>query len=118
MRLAVVILLMQVILAGCVSTPVVRQPREIQVGSAPREVLAVSLDVLVERGFVILLADPELGRVDAVLAARPGYKLRVETSIAEDGTRLALSGRRGRHNIEPHRFDTLLVEITSRLETN
>lgn len=114
----VTVFLLIMLLAGCVSTPVVRQPRVIEVDHASDEVLAASLDVLVERGFVIRLADPELGRIDAVLAARPGYEVRVETSEAGDGTRLALSGRRGRRNIEPYRFDILLVEITSRLESN
>lgn len=117
MRRIVVVLLLQLALASCVTTPTERQTREIEVDNLPSEVLATSLEVLIERGFVIRLADPDLGRVDVVMAARPGYELRVEANAVGNGTRLALSGRQGRRNIEPYRFDILLIEITSRLET-
>nr|WP_299243626.1 hypothetical protein [uncultured Halomonas sp.] len=37
-------------------------------------------------------------------------------SAIPTGTRLTLSGHQGGQAIESHRFDPLLVEITSRLE--
>ncbi|HET8791139.1 MAG TPA: hypothetical protein VFM75_08000 [Modicisalibacter sp.] len=121
-RVSVALCLVTVaLLAGCVTSPPPLPERAIIVASPVDEALETGIEVLVERGFVIRLADAELGRVDAVRAARPGYVVRLEASAAkqagtESGTRLALSGRRGGSYIEPWRFDTLLAEIAARIE--
>lgn len=109
------------LLAGCATTSQPLPERAMVVAGPVDEVLETGIEVLVERGFVIRLADAELGRVDAVRAARPGYLVRLEVSDvkaagAESGTRLALSGRRGGRSIDPVRFDTLLAEIAARIE--
>lgn len=112
---------MGLLLAGCATSVPAPPERAIVVASPVDEALETGIAVLVERGFVIRLADAKLGRVDAVRAARPGYVVRLEASAvkqaeAESGTRLALSGRRGGSYIEPWRFDTLLAEIAARIE--
>lgn len=112
----VAVLLLLATLVGCATTTAPPPERQIEVTATSDRALAAGLDVLVERGFVIQLADPELGRVDAVLASRPGYEVRYETRTTPGGTQISLSGRQGHRPIEPHRFDTLLVEIAARLE--
>ena len=107
------------LLAGCATSALAPAERAIVVASPVGEALEAGITVLVERGFVIRLADAELGRVDAVRAARPGYMVYLQASAvtpAEAGTRLALSGQRGGRYIEPWRFDTLLAEIAARIE--
>lgn len=109
------------LLAGCATSVPAPPERAIVVASPVDEALETGIAVLVERGFVIRLADADLGLVDAVRAARPPYVVRLEASAveraeAESGTRLALSGQRGGSYIEPWRFDTLLAEIAARLK--
>ena len=107
------------LLAGCATTSQPLPERAMVVAGPVDEVLETGIEVLIERGFVIRLADAELGRVDAVRAARPGYLVRLEVSdekAAGSGTRLALSGRRGGRSIDPVRFDTLLAEIAARIQ--
>ncbi|SDL43082.1 hypothetical protein SAMN05661010_01693 [Modicisalibacter muralis] len=104
------------LLAGCATSVPAPPERAVVVAGPVDEVLETGVEVLIERGFVIRLADAELGRVDAVRAARPGYVVRLEASAAASGTRLALSGRRGGSYIDPWRFDTLLAEIAARVE--
>lgn len=108
--------LLLLILAGCATSPSPLPERQIEVTAASDRALAAGLDVLVERGFVVLLADADLGRIDAVLASRPGYEVRYAATPTASGTRLSLSGRQGSRAIEPQRFDTLLAEIEARLE--
>lgn len=109
-------LLLVALLAGCATSQTPLPERQVVVSASSDRALATGLEVLVERGFVIRLADRELGRIDAVLAQRPGYVVRLETQAAPGGARISLSGRQGGRAIEPYRFDVLLVEITSRLE--
>lgn len=111
-----VMLLLVAWLAGCASSPVPLPERQIKLTAAPDRVLKAGLSVLVERGFVIQLADADLGRIDAVRASRPGYAVRLETQATTAGTQLTLSGRQGRQAIAPQRFDRLLEDITQRLE--
>lgn len=110
------VLMAALVLAGCASVAATPETRSLVVQAEPRPALEAGVAVLVEHGFVIRMADAELGRVDAVLASRSGYVLTLETQPAADGTRLALSGRFSGRGIEPHRFDALLDEIRTRLE--
>lgn len=110
------------LLTGCATSMPAPPERAVVIAGPVDEVLETGITVLVERGFVIRLADAELGRVDAVRAARPGYVVYLQASAvkqaeAESGTRLALSGQRGGSYIEPWRFDTLLAEIAARIES-
>jgi hypothetical protein len=110
------ILLLMLVLTACATTSTPLPDRQVRVEASPERALEVGLDVLVERGFVIRLADVGLGRIDAVRAARPGYVVHYKVREETSGTWIVLSGRRGTGAIEPHRFDPLLTEIATRLE--
>nr|WP_298411968.1 hypothetical protein [uncultured Halomonas sp.] len=109
--------LMTVLLTGCASGQRTLPERQVVLEATSEQVLNAGLDALVERGFVIRFANTELGRINAVFAARPGYEVRLTTSTIPAGTRLTLSGHQGGRAVEPQRFDALLAEITSRLES-
>lgn len=111
-----VLLLLGLALTACATTSMPLPDRQVRVEASTERALEVGLDVLVERGFVIRLADVGLGRIDAVRAARPGYVVHYKVREATTGAWVALSGRRGNDAIEPHRFDPLLTEIATRLE--
>ncbi|MBZ9559178.1 MULTISPECIES: hypothetical protein [unclassified Modicisalibacter] len=115
MKRLLAVLMTALLLAGCAGVASTPETRSLVVRAEPRPALEAGVAVLVEHGFVIRMADAELGRVDAVLAARSGYVLTLETQPAADGTRLTLSGRFSGRGIEPHRFATLLDEIRARL---
>lgn len=110
------VLLLMALLTGCVSSPTPLPERQFDVAAPRTSVLSAGLEVLVERGFVIQLADAGLGRIDAVRASRPGYRVRLGAEETEAGTRLTLSGSLGRQAIAAQRFDRLLAEIAERLE--
>ncbi|WP_129140422.1 hypothetical protein [Modicisalibacter coralii] len=108
-------LALTLLLGGCASVAPTPETRSLVVPAEMRPALEAGIAVLVDHGFVIRLADAELGRVDAVLAARSGYVLTLEARSAARGTWLALSGRQSGRGIEPQRFATLLDEIRARL---
>ncbi|MCG7601395.1 hypothetical protein MHM84_16615 [Halomonas sp. McH1-25] len=110
------IVLLSLALTACAATPTPLPDRQLRVEASPERALEVGLDALVERGFVIRLADVELGRIDAVRAARPGYVVHYKVREEATGTWIVLSGRRGTGAIEPSRFDPLLDDIAARLE--
>lgn len=109
-------LLTLVTLAGCAVAPQPLPEHRIEVAATPRQALDAGLHALVARGFVIRLADADLGRLDAVLASRPGYVVRYEVDDVAGGTRVSVSGRHGGRAIDPQRFAPLLAEVTARLE--
>ncbi|WP_458524541.1 hypothetical protein [Onishia taeanensis] len=103
-------------LAGCAGHPGRPEPRALVVSAPPARVMAEGLQVLIGRGFVIRHADLDLGRLEAVLATWPGYRLRLEALAAGDGaTRLSLSGYRDRQPLVPGSLDALLIELQARL---
>lgn len=113
------VLLVIAALAGCAGAPEKPQPREVMVAVEPQQVLSEGLQVLLDRGFVIRHADLDLGRLDAVLATWPGYRLRLYALSASEGkTRLSLSGYRARQPLAAESLDTLLAELQARLSTN
>ena len=109
-------LILLLALTACAAAPTSLPERQIRVDATRTRALDAGLDALVERGFVIRLADVELGRIDAVRAARPGYEVHYEVRETASGTWIALSGRHGASAIEPYRFDPLLAEIAAHLE--
>ncbi|WP_242458019.1 hypothetical protein [Halomonas sp. YLGW01] len=103
-------------LAGCAAHPGGPEPRVLVVAAAPERVMAEGLQVLIGRGFVIRHADLDLGRLEAVLATWPGYRLRLEALAVGDGTtRLSLSGYRDHRPLVPESLYALLVELQARL---
>ncbi|MDI4639142.1 MULTISPECIES: hypothetical protein [Halomonadaceae] len=104
-------------IAGCASYPGPPEARDAVVDASPRQVMAEGLTVLIERGFVIRHADLDLGRLDAMLATWPGYRLRLDALANGDGaTRLSISGYRGRQPLAPESLETLLADLLRRLQ--
>jgi len=103
--------------AGCASYPDPPEARDVVVAASPRQVLVEGLAVLIERGFVIRHADLDLGRLDAMLATWPGYRLRLDAlANGEGATRLSVSGYRGRQPLAPESLDALLAELLAKLQ--
>lgn len=113
--MSLLLLMLAASITGCATSRVAPSERLAVVDATPRQTLASAIDELVERGFVIRLADAELGRVDAVLATRSGYVLTLQAREAASGTRLAIHGRQGGQPLDPARFDPLLAAIQARL---
>ncbi|WP_136066317.1 hypothetical protein [Modicisalibacter radicis] len=113
--LSTLLLMLAAAVTGCATSRVAPSERLVVVDATPRQTLASAIDELVERGFVIRLADAELGRIDAVLATRSGYVVTLETSEAASGTRLSIHGRQAGQPLDPARFDSLIAAIQARL---
>ncbi|GGX99356.1 hypothetical protein GCM10007160_28750 [Litchfieldella qijiaojingensis] len=103
-------------LSACATTPTPVEPRTMTLAADQAEVLETAVAMLVERGYVIRHADPDLGRVEAVSAAWPGYEVTLQVDAAEgDNSRISFSGRRGRQPLAPYSLDPLLVDLQARL---
>ncbi|MCK2183880.1 hypothetical protein [Halomonas getboli] len=104
-------------LGGCATTPSPALPATRTVSVAPATVLEASLSMLMERGYVILHADAELGRLEAVIARWPGYRLRleIETNGGGEDSRLAMTAWRGGQPLPPSLVEPLLTELNARL---
>ncbi|WP_163558410.1 hypothetical protein [Halomonas sp. NO4] len=111
------ILLLTAWLAGCAAVAPAPDPREEALAAPPEAALGAALDLLSERGYVIRHADGDLGRAEAVLARWPGYRVRVEVTPAEGGSRVALSATWGGRALPADRLDPLLADLESRLGT-
>lgn len=112
-RLAIALLL--VVLSGCATTSPAPEPRELTLAAAPEAALQEVVGLLMEEGYVIRHADADLGRVEAVLARWPGYRVRAEVTAAGQGARASLTAARGGRPLPPHLLDPLLAELQRRL---
>ncbi len=106
-------------LGGCAAAPSPAVPATRTVTVAPATVLEASLALLMERGYVIRHADAELGRLEAVIARWPGYRVRLEAGrVGGNGgeaTRLAMTAWRGGRPLPPGLVEPLLTELDGRL---
>jgi len=110
------LLLMAAWLTGCaVGGAVTPEPREAALAVPPDTGLREAIQLLVERGYVIRHADAELGRADAVLARWPGYRVRVEITAIDGGSRVALTATRGERPLSAELLDPLLADLEARL---
>ncbi|WP_240455533.1 hypothetical protein [Halomonas faecis] len=114
MRVAL-ILLLSAWLMGCAATSPAPETRGVPLAVSSQVAQAAVLDVLAERGYVIRHADAELGRVDAVLARWPGYRVRATVTPDGSGSRATLSATWGGRPLPPDRLDPLLSELETRL---
>lgn len=111
-------------LSGCAATPSPAVPAIRTLAVAPASVLAASLSMLMERGYVIRHADAELGRLEAVIARWPGYRVRLEIEAAGGvngeasvgRSRLAMTAWRGGRPLPPSLVEPLLTDLNARLE--
>ncbi|WP_369335805.1 hypothetical protein [Halomonas sp. ND22Bw] len=111
-------------LGGCAATPSPAVPATRTFAVAPAAVLEASQAMLMERGYVIRHADVELGRLEAVIARWPGYRLHLEIEAADgmngeasDGqSRLAMTAWRGGQPLPPSLVEPLLTELSVRLD--
>ncbi|QEA38906.1 hypothetical protein FGL86_07345 [Pistricoccus aurantiacus] len=102
-------------LTACATSRQPAEPRIVTLAVAPAAVFKPTLVMLVEQGYVIDLADPKLGRIDAQLAEGAGYRLRWDIEDAEGGSRIGVRGWSGSGPLAPYALDPLLVELSSRL---
>ncbi|MBW6393219.1 MAG: hypothetical protein LPK08_04830 [Halomonas sp.] len=107
--------LLLVMLSGCAATMQPPEPRELSLAAAPEPTLQEIVGLLMEEGYVIRHADAGLGRVEAVLARWPGYRVRGEVTAEGQGSRASLTATRGGVPLPPHLLDPLLAELQRRL---
>ncbi|MBD3895531.1 hypothetical protein IEI94_06670 [Halomonas sp. ML-15] len=112
-RLMIVSLL--VWLGGCAAAPMAPEPRAFVLPVERQAALAAGIELLAERGYVIRHSDAELGRAEAVSAAWPGYRLRLEVEESPHGALISLSGQRGNQPLAPESLDPLLAELQAAL---
>lgn len=112
-RLLIIALL--AVLGGCAAAPMAPEPRAFVLPVERQAALAAGIELLVERGYVIRHADAELGRVEAVSAAWPGYRLRLEVDESPHGALISFSGQRANQPLAPQSLDPLLVELQAAL---
>ncbi|MGQ4878014.1 hypothetical protein ACOJCM_05515 [Billgrantia sp. LNSP4103-1] len=110
-----VIALMLVLLSGCATTAPAPEPRELSLAASPETTLQEIVGLLVDEGYVIRHADADLGRVEAVLARWPGYRVRAAVAEEGGGARASLTATRDGRPLPPHLLDPLLAELQRRL---
>ncbi|MFG6176811.1 hypothetical protein ACGTN6_06190 [Halomonas sp. THAF12] len=102
-------------LAGCAVAPSPAVPATRTLDTAPVTVLEEAMALLMEQGYVIRHADPELGRLEAVIARWPGYRVRLDVEASDGESRLAMTAWRGGRPLPPRLVEPLLTELNSRL---
>ncbi|MDR5868322.1 hypothetical protein [Halomonas koreensis] len=102
-------------LAGCATAPPPAVPATRTLEAAPAAVLEEAMALLMARGYVIRHADVELGRLEAVIARWPGYRLRLRVAPAEAGSRLAITAHRGDRPLPPALAEPLIAALGRRL---
>lgn len=107
--------LMSLWLSGCATMAPPAEPRELVFETSPEATLETAVALLMERGYVIRHADGELGRVEAVLARWPGYRVELNVAGGGNASRVSLSATRGGRPMPPQTLDPLLVDLRSRL---
>lgn len=107
--------LLAVLLTGCAASPVSEPPRELDFAHAPQATLRAAAQVLMANGYVVRHADAELGRLEAVFARWPGYRVLVEVSGDEALSRVSLVASRGGRPLPPQALDRLLIEMQEQL---
>ena len=112
---AFIIVLLLALLSGCATAQQTPEPRELTLAAAPETALQEIVGLLMEQGYVIRHADAELGRVEAVLARWPGYRVRAALTPEAQGVRASLTATRGYTPLPPHLLDPLLAELQRRL---
>ncbi|WP_136249027.1 hypothetical protein [Halomonas borealis] len=102
-------------LSGCAVTPAPSVPATRTHEAGPASVLEASMALLMERGYVIRHADVALGRLEAVIARWPGYRVLLEVEAVEGESRLAMRAYRGSRPLPPRLVEPLLAELSERL---
>ncbi|WP_069383119.1 hypothetical protein [Halomonas caseinilytica] len=109
---------LMLLLTGCasMSPPAPAEPVTGNVPGSVVDVLDEAMILLMERGYVVRHADADLGRVEAVLGRWPGYRLRLEASPAERGSRVEMTALRGGRPLPPWLLEPWLATLRTRLE--
>jgi starvation-inducible outer membrane lipoprotein len=103
------------LLSGCATRAATVEPSEMTDSAAPPIVLEAALVVLMERGYVIRHGDVDLGRLDAVLARWPGYRVEVAVEPLHDGSRVLVSASRGGRALPNAILDPFVLELRQHL---
>lgn len=102
-------------LAGCATPMTPPVPRSLDLPTPPALTLREATALLMERGYVIRYGDLELGRLEAVLARSPGYRVQLEAAPDAGQTRLLATATRGGRALPPRILDPFLTDLQSRL---
>lgn len=102
-------------LAGCATPPAPATPAARALAVPEATVLAESMVLLMERGYVIRYADRDLGRLEAVIARWPGYRVRLEVREARGESRIEMTAYRDGRPLPPRLVEPLLGELAGRL---
>jgi hypothetical protein len=108
-------LLVLLLMTGCAASPQAPEPRELAMTAPPEQTLREVVGLLMEEGYVIRRADAEQGRVEAVLARWPGYRVEVMVTPEGQGSRTSLTATRSGRPLPPHTLDPLLAELQRRV---
>lgn len=103
------------LLSGCAVRPASVEPSEMILSAPAPVVLEAALDVLMDRGYVVRHGDAELGRLDAVLARWPGYRVEVRVEPLQESSRMLASANRGGRSLPPAVLDSFLLELQQNL---
>ncbi len=115
MRRMILALGLVFLLSGCAIRPVTVEPSEMTLSVPAPVVLEAALVVLMERGYVVRHGDAQLGRLDAVLARWPGYRVEVMVEPLQEGSRVLATASRGGRALPPPVLAPLLVELRQHL---
>lgn len=112
--LKAILLMVMATLTGCAtSSPL--ETRELQYAAPAEQTFREAVELMVEQGYVVRHADLALGRAEAALARWPEYRLQLQVSEANSGSRVNVSALRGNQPLPPYLLDPWLVELQVKL---
>ncbi|ATJ81270.1 hypothetical protein ACFPTY_18810 [Halomonas beimenensis] len=115
MRAAVSVAVLAAWLAGC-ATPAGPATPATRESAVPVEtVLTEAMSLLMARGYVIRHADADLGRLEAVIARWPGYRVRLEVEAADGATLISMTAYRDGRPLPPRLVEPLMTDLNGRL---
>lgn len=104
-----------VVITGCATTQQPQAPRELHYVAPMEQTFRAAVELMVAQGYVVRHADLALGRAEATLARWPEYRLQLQVSEVNSGSRVSVSARRGNQPLAPYLLDPWLVELQAKL---
>lgn len=115
MRQITALLGLALLVSGCVAPAPAESARSMSVAVSTDRATHEALALLMEQGYVITMADGNLGRIDASLARWPIYRVEVRVTDAPSGASISLQGFRDGQALSPDVVEPLFIELQYRL---